>query len=229
MTVVFTAFQAVNLSPGIITALINFFESSPHVLVSNSTEIKETNGPITVDIHGSGLSQVGGVPLGGTINTAEVDYLTPGYRFTGLSVSVSQLASDVLANQFLAAASLFLPGGNIIRGSTGNDHLADLNGHDIITGGPGNDSMSGGYGHDRFVFKTGFGHDKMIAFIAGNGPSHDTIDLHGVGGLATFHQVQTHEAIVAGHLVIHDNAGDTITFANLSTKAALTSADVIFI
>jgi hypothetical protein len=229
---VFTAYQPVNLKPSVIGAYFSFLASNPIIQVENSTEFKATDGTITIDIRGSGFAYFSHIPFTGTISSLQVNYLGPiYYKFAGMSVPVSTLVSDVNSHNYSAALGLFLPGHDTINGSNSTvlgDYLIDHNGHDRITGGAGNDTMSGGFGNDTFVFRAGFGNDLINKFVA-NGANHDTIDLHGVPGIAHMNQLPSHESIVGGNLVIKDAAGDSITFTNLHSTAALPHADVIFV
>src|SRR5205085_9645611 len=170
-------------------------------------------------------------PTGGTLTSLQINEPAGhiAYKFSGMAISIATIANDVTQGHFGAILGLLLPGHDVITGSSGPDHLADFGGYDRITGGAGNDTMRGGAGYDTFVFRAGFGHDVINQFIAGSAANHDLIELHSIVGLANFSQVQHHETIVGGHVVITDTAGDSIALTNVTTKAALTAADFHFL
>ena len=89
--------------------------------------------------------------------------------------------------------------------------------------------MGGGPGKDTFVFREGFVHDQIADFSVGMHTVHDTIELHSIAGLANFNQVELHSAVIGGHVVMHDNSGDTIALLNVASKAALHAFDFHFL
>jgi len=107
-----------------------------------------------------------------------------------------------------------------LRGGPGDDRLI---------GGVGKDKMSGGPGNDTFVFRPGFGHDVITDFSVGPRTAHDTIELHSIAGLANFNQVKLHSAVIGGHVVIHDNSGDTIALLHVASTAAIHGYDFHFL
>ena len=77
-----------------------------------------------------------------------------------------------------------------------------------------------------------FGHDVIRDFAVGTsaaGP-HDIIELHSIAGLGNFNQLKSlHASAATGHVVITDNAGDTITFSNLTSVSQLHKYDFHFL
>jgi hypothetical protein len=226
---VLTCDESTILRASNVGAFFSFLHSSPTILVENSTELKATDGTITIDFKGSGFGFIGATPVSGTITSIQVSLGgSTVYKFAGMSVSVPALVADVAAGNYGAALSLLLPGHDTINGSNGGDYLIDHNGHDRIITGP-NDTITGSGGSDTFVFHAGFGSVLLKGFVAGSGANHDTLEFHSLPGLHTFTAVKLHESINgSGELVISDTMGDTITFANLHAKTALILADFHF-
>jgi len=134
-----------------------------------------------------------------------------GDRYTSIEGLIGSPFDDVLtANRR----------GSILRGGPGDDRLI---------GGVGKDKMSGGPGNDTFVFRPGFGHDVITDFSVGPRTAHDTIELHSIAGLANFNQVKLHSAVIGGHVVIHDNSGDTIALLHVASTAAIHGYDFHFL
>ncbi|MDN5000397.1 Calx-beta domain-containing protein [Bradyrhizobium sp. GCM10027634] len=76
---------------------------------------------------------------------------------------------------------------NVLNGGAGADTIRGGNGNDTLIGGSGNDILSGSGGDDVFVFRPGFGHDRIVSpaggvdFQVGTAAHHDTLDLRGLG------------------------------------------------
>ena len=60
-----------------------------------------------------------------------------------------------------------LNGNDTVRGGAGNDNVYGGNGDDMIIGGEGDDTLIGGNGTDSFLFDTGAGDDRILAFQQG--------------------------------------------------------------
>lgn len=71
-------------------------------------------------------------------------------------------------------------GADTLFGSNNDDRLAGGAGSDVLEGGRGNDILNGGGNNDRFVFKRGWGDDRIVDF-ADNGI--EKIDLSLVTGI----------------------------------------------
>lgn len=113
-------------------------------------------------------------------------------------------------------------GNDKLTGGKGNDSLYGGKGADTLNGGAGNDYMKGGAGADHFVFKTGYGVDRIADFENGV----DTVDLSGVAAVSNFAQLQSHMT-QDGSSVVIDFGGDVLKIAN--TKIAdLDSSDFLF-
>jgi Ca2+-binding RTX toxin-like protein len=85
---------------------------------------------------------------------------------------VANLA-DNSANTNEAQADFYNSVENLI-GSSFNDTLIGDAGSNALDGGRGNDTLTGAAGNDTFVFRSGFGHDTITDFTAGQ----DAIELH---------------------------------------------------
>jgi Ca2+-binding RTX toxin-like protein len=95
-----------------------------------------------------------------------------------------------------------LGGNDTIDGKGGNDTISGGAGHDKITGGAGNDLLSGGAGNDQFIFKQGFGSDKIQDFYAeGSGTNHDVLVFSSTM-FKDFSDVMAHAKTVGQNTVI---------------------------
>ncbi len=112
---------------------------------------------------------------------------------------------------------------NVLNGGAGADTIRGGNGNDTVIGGSGNDILSGGSGDDVFVFRPGFGHDRIVSpagstdFQVGTAAHHDTLDLRSLG-FATVQDVLNHTDL-GPNAVIHAGV-DEITLVGV-TKAQL--------
>ena len=112
---------------------------------------------------------------------------------------------------------------NVLNGGAGADTIRGGNGNDTVIGGSGNDILSGGSGDDVFVFRPGFGHDRIASpagsadFQVGTAAHHDTLDLRSLG-FASVQDVLNHTDPGA-NAVIHAGVDD-ITLIGV-TKAQL--------
>jgi Ca2+-binding RTX toxin-like protein len=233
---VFTATQPVTLTPAALIGLFNFLQHNPQFEgIPSTTEFKVENQAhtIEIDLKGVGFSFNQHGPTGGTLTSLQINLPagTLAYKFAGMAISIPTVVSDVNSGHFGAILNLFLGGNDNISGSPGGDYLNGFGGNDRIIGGLGDDTMRGGPGNDTFVFRAGFGHDRIQDFTVGTsatGP-HDTIELHSIAGLGSFAQVKAHASAATGHVVITDNIGDTITFTNLTSVSQLHKYDFHFL
>jgi Ca2+-binding RTX toxin-like protein len=109
-------------------------------------------------------------------------------------------------------------GNDFLSGGTGNDVLFGGKQNDTLLGGQGNDSLQGGSGADRFVFFPGFaGNDLIIDMTV-----EDRVVLAGFTGIADFGDVLARTSDVNGEAVLIPEAGQRITFLDVS-KAQLTA------
>jgi Ca2+-binding RTX toxin-like protein len=101
---------------------------------------------------------------------------------------------------------------NVLDGADGNDTIHGGSGNDTLIGGIGNDALSGGAGDDMFVFRPGFGHDRIVSsgggldFQVGTAAHHDTLDLRGLGFLSV--QDVLNHTDAGTNAVIHAGADD---------------------
>lgn len=94
-------------------------------------------------------------------------------------------------------------GNDKLTGTSVHDHLRGGTGNDVLTGGMGDDTLQGGAGADSFVFRPGFGRDRITDFEAGPQVSDVIVMDHAVFGnlaalLAASHQVGADVVIGAG-------------------------------
>ena len=140
----FIAYQPVNMNklPGL--SAPNTF--SPSILLQTPQEVKIEYGNFIFDFKSLPSHRftfdVHHHLTGGVVGSFEMDTTTSGssplYRFTGLDIPVSELASH--------DAHILLAGNDTITGSHGND---------VLIGGPDNNT---------FVFTKPFGHDVIANF-----------------------------------------------------------------
>ena len=136
--------------------------------------------------------------------------------------------NDVLIGGDLNDTTNGYAGNDVLFGGAGDDLLKGGAGNDRLVGGPGNDRLAGGPGNDSFVFVPGFGNDLITDFSPRARVSHDTIELYSVPGLQSFAHVLTAATVVAGHVVIGDSIGDTITLTNVHHISQLHRYDFHF-
>jgi Ca2+-binding RTX toxin-like protein len=112
--------------------------------------------------------------------------------------------------------------GDDLFGNAGNNKLFGLQGVDVLSGGKGNDQLTGGGGHDTFVFKTGFGHDKITDFQNGI----DRIDVSLWNGMDDIGDIKHHTTASHGDLIL-TLGSDQLVIENM-TKAQLNGSDFEF-
>ncbi|MFN3348224.1 cadherin domain-containing protein [Pseudorhodoplanes sp.] len=125
------------------------------------------------------------------------------FDFSALTSVVNMGIVDAGAGDDTVIGSSFA---DILRGGVGNDRL---------DGGAGNDILTGGAGSDTFVYATGYGHDTVTDYAAGQ----DIFDLTGTG-VADFAALQMTDT--AQGVVITFGIDDTLTI-NKATIALLTA------
>jgi len=122
-------------------------------------------------------------------------------------------------------------GDDLLIGHGGDDELNGGAGIDTIEGGAGNDTMAGGGGEDTFVFKPGFGNDRITGFDANPSGGQDLIELFGFGITAADFAARVAIADVgANTLVTIDGAADqTILLAGIGNASTITVDDFRFV
>jgi serralysin len=103
--------------------------------------------------------------------------------------------------------------GNVLQGLDGDDRL---------DGQGGNDLLIGGNGADRFVFRSGYGSDRIADFA----PGSDTIEVQNALA-STFAEIQSYESQVGADVVITFTSGDILTLSN-TLVANLHENDFLF-
>ena len=111
-----------------------------------------------------------------------------------------------------------------ITGQDGNDTVTAGDGNDTIDGGHGNDDLTGGNGADTFVFKAGFGLDKVEDFSS----SQTDIIQFDSSLFADYSTMLAHAATVGSDTVITYDSTDVLTIKNV-TLANLHATDFHFV
>jgi serralysin len=118
-------------------------------------------------------------------------------------------------------------GNDRLLGDAGNDSLWGYAGNDLLEGGAGNDSLIGGAGSDRFIFRNGFGTDRVSDFV----DNVDTLVFGGGlwdGSMSVRNFVATY-ATVSGTSVIFDFGGGNVVTVNGVNSLAQLYDDISFI
>lgn len=212
-------------------------------LASSRTEVTGTSGGLTFHVL---------VDLGP--GNAKLDLINGDMLATSASMT---LVDGIRQAQLLGVANLKLTGndaGNVLTGNSGanvldglkgNDRLYGKLGADNLNGGNGADRLEGGYGadtlaggtgadlmiggpgSDRFIFRDGFGSDRIADFTAGS----DRLQLgHGNwSGALSAEQVVSRFAHVTSAGVSFDfDATDHLLLVGLTSTAGLAAAiDII--
>lgn len=236
---VFKATQPVTLTASSVAGYFGFLSHNPVFEIANGNELKLENSALSIEVDflsvpGHPFTYGAHGPTGGLLASLQLNQpagsVHIAFKFSGMSVSMPTLVSDVQHSQWGAVLNLFLGGNDRITGSTGADHLYGFGGNDRITGGAGNDTMSGGAGNDTFVFvHSGFGNDVITDFTTGTHANHDTIELHSVPGLSNFTLLKSLATVVNNHVVIHDAGTDTITLNSVHAVSQLHAYDFSFL
>lgn len=101
-----------------------------------------------------------------------------------------------------------------LYGEESHDRLFGGNGNDQLDGGVGNDFLAGGRGSDIFIFRDGYGNDRIKGFDSKD--ANEDIDLRGVTNITSFADLTTnHMTQVGAHVVIDDFSGTRITVLNV--------------
>ena len=119
-------------------------------------------------------------------------------------------------------------GNDTLVGNAGNDSIHGGDGIDRILAGAGDDVLDGGAGNDVFVYRAGFGDDRIVSFDSDPAGGQDRLELSGFGiTAANFGSLVAVARSGADTLVtVRAAGGGTITL--LGTDAAtVTQADFI--
>lgn len=119
--------------------------------------------------------------------------------------------ADVLTGNGLA---------NHIYGGRGNDTIRGGGGADLLVGERGADVLLGGNGSDSFLFKRGFGADRISGWQDGI----DTLRLDDAiwrGGQTVTQMLSNYGAIVAGNAVLSFGSGMSLTIQGVTSLDSL--------
>lgn len=109
-----------------------------------------------------------------------------------------------------------------LYGNNGNNKLFGLDGSDILDGKKGNDKLTGGDDFDTFVFKTGYRHDTIMDFDAGE----DKLDLSKWNAIQDLDDIADHASSQNGDLFI--TVGNDVLRINDTKLNELTDENVMF-
>jgi len=121
--------------------------------------------------------------------------------------SSSQIGTDLLSsieNVIGGSSNDIITGNsqaNALSGGAGSDTIDGRGGNDRIDGGAGDDTLIGGKNSDTFVFRAGFGNDRITDFDANRSGGQDFLELFGFGITS---------ANIAARATIADVGGDTL-------------------
>jgi Ca2+-binding RTX toxin-like protein len=122
--------------------------------------------------------------------------------------------------------------GDLLRGQMGRDSLFGGAGDDTLEGGYGNDTLegaegrdllSGGSGVDTFVFRPGFGQDRIIDFLLGRGDALQLDDGLWQASLTAEQVVAQFGSVSNGNFFLTFSNGDELQidrFTNIATLAS---------
>lgn len=117
-------------------------------------------------------------------------------------------------------------GNDRLFGDAGFDKLYGGNGRDKLDGGAGADKLIGGNGGDTFIFKDGYGADKILDFDALD--AKERINLAGVAEITDFADLAAHHMTQVGaDVVIEATGGDMLTLKGV-LLADLDAGDFLF-
>lgn len=105
-------------------------------------------------------------------------------------------------------------GNDRLFGGDQNDMLAGGTGFDTLEGGSGNDFLQGGLGVDVFVFKNGFGQDRIVDFDALN--ALEKIDLSGVSAITSYADLSANHMSQSGADVLITAGSDRLTLEGVA-------------
>lgn len=181
---------------------------------------------------GSGIDQMDG-GLGNDVyivdNLGDVVFEFAGAGKDRVESSVSfTLAENIETLRLMGSGHLNGTGNdsnNLLLGNTGRNLLSGGRGADTLDGGAGSDGLSGGTGSDVFVFKAGYGADRVTDFA----DNVDTLRLDGDlwGGGLTIEQLLNFHAAVVGENLVLEFGDDVLTLIGLTNVSALLDDIVI--
>ena len=108
---------------------------------------------------------------------------------------------------------------NALTGNAGNNLLVGESGSDVLDGGAGNDGLSGGAGADAFVFRAGYGLDRVVDFADNVDTLRLDDNLWG-GGLTVAQMLSFYASVSSGNVVLTFGA-DVFTVVGLPDVNAL--------
>jgi hypothetical protein len=116
---------------------------------------------------------------------------------------------------------------NVLDGRGGNDTINAGGGADTIIGGIGNDTMNGGLGNDVFVFRAGFGNDRILSFDANPAGGQDRLDLSALGITAGDFAARVVIADVGADTLVTVDGTDTIRLLGIGNATTVTIDDFL--
>ena len=137
------------------------------------------------------------------------------WSWSGLLDGTPYSASDVneainyykKRNQDLQKNLIGGAGNDTLTGDAADNVIFGYEGNDTLTGGAGDDTLTGGLGKDKYIFKTGSGHDVITADPSN---TEDTLVLSDIKTLADFNALQNIQNGDDLTLVLNENDSITI-------------------
>jgi len=164
--------------------------------------------------------------MGGNDNLFSGDGKDSLFGNKGNDILDGGLGGDVIKGGRGADKVLGNKGNDKLFGDAGKDILKGGQNKDVLDGGTDKDVLTGGGGADRFVFKDGYGRDKITDFAAKN--NLEDIDLRAVTAIKGIMDLKNnHMSQVGSNVVIDDNAGTEIVLIGVDLTD-LHKADFIF-
>lgn len=160
-------------------------------------------------------------------NIENLTYIGSG-SFDGTGNGLANVITGAGGNDELGGGG----GDDTLIGNGGNDALSGDSGNDRLEGGAGNDLLTGGSGADTFVFKPGFGNDRITDFDANAVGGQDFIDITAFG-ITTAQQFQNRVAItdIGAHtlVTIDGDPAQTIRLDGIGNATTVTVDDFRFL
>ena len=119
-------------------------------------------------------------------------------------------------------------GHDLLLGGDGDDRLEGNAGSDTLDGGAGDDVLRGGIGADTFVFRSGYGNDRIVDFQRGIDTIEIDAALLGGGTPDPLDLIPFAGRTDDGFLILDFGDGDTLTFTGI-TRTGIILDDVSFI
>ncbi|WP_419827084.1 calcium-binding protein [Sphingomonas sp.] len=115
--------------------------------------------------------------------------------------------------------------GDYLIGDNGSNLIDGLGGDDQLDGRKGDDVLTGGDGRDSFLFRTGYGHDRIADFSVGAGGEQIRLVLG--PAYDSYREVMAAAHVSRGDTVFDFGGGDTLTLTGV-TPAQLSAGNFLY-